>query len=156
MWFAFNSKIVDALVLYVSEGKGKTVYVTKKQELAAVTGQDNNPRPLVAIKYSTKSYDLKETATNDNPELSGLEDNDGKEIENSDEEQAEIPTSSNDDDSAAEDSKTVTALTPKEELKLESSIVKVPENTETKENKKAEIKNNAKNPLDEIKEVTIQ
>ena len=110
MGFAFNSKIVDALVLYVSEGKGKTVYVTKKQELAAVTGQENNPRPLVAIKYSTKSYDLKEEA-NDNPELSGLEDNDGKEIEASDEEKAEIPTSSNDDDSAVDDAKPATALT---------------------------------------------
>ena len=152
MGFAFNSKIVDALVLYVSEGKGKTVYVTKKQELAAVTGQENNPRPLVAIKYSTKSYDLKEEA-NDNPELSGLEDNDGKEIEASDEEKAEIPTSSNDDDSAVDDAKPATALTSKEELKLESSIVKVPEQTETK---KAEVKTNTKNPLDEIKEVTIQ
>ncbi len=150
MWFAFNSKIVDALVLYVSEGKGKTVYVTKKQELAAVTGQGNNPKPLIAIKYNTKSYGLKEE-TSETPELSGLEDNDGKEIENSDEEKAEIPTSSNDDDSTVEDAKTT--LTPKDELVLESSIVKVPEKTE---NNKTEVKKSTKNPLDEIKEVAIQ
>lgn len=152
MWFAFNSKIVDALVLYVSEGKGKTVYVTKKKELAAVTGQDNNPRPLIAIKYSTKALEQKEE-TSENLELSGLEDNDGKEIENSDEEKAEIPTSSNEEDSATDNAKNTTTLSTNEELKLESSIVKLPEKTEEKT---PEVKKDTKNPLDEIKEVKIQ
>ena len=152
MWFAFNSKIVDALVLYVSEGKGKTVYVTKKKELAAVTGQENNPKPLIAIKYSTKTLEQKND-TNENTELSGLEDNDGKELDNSDEDNAEIPTSSNDDDSTVEEAKTTTPIAPQDELKLESSIVKVPEKTEKTQ---SEVKKDTKNPLDEIKEITIQ
>ena len=153
MGFAFNSKIVDALVLYVSEGKGKTTYVTKKKELAAVTGQENNPRPLVAIKYSTKSHSLNDDSNDNISDLSGLEDNDGKELDNSEEEKAEIPTSSNDEDSVVEETKRNPESAPKEELVLESSVVKVPEEKEVKAN---DIKKDVKNPLDEIKEVTIQ
>ena len=151
MGFAFNSKIVDALVLYVSEDKGKTVYVTKKKELAALTGQEKNSKPLIAIKYNTKSFETTKNDANDSSsELSGLEDNDGKELDNSEEDKAEIPASSNDEDTTAVEK---TDSSSKDELKLESTIVKVPEK---KDNDESDPKIAKKNPLDEIKEITIQ
>lgn len=156
MGFAFNSKMVDALVLYVTEDNGKPVYVTKKKEYAALVGQEKNPRPLVAIKYSTKSQELNSDTNEISSELNGLEDNDGKDLDNSEEEKAEIPTNTEEDDSTAEKidtQKTASIIKEEDELKLESSIVKIPEKpviTPVKTDKET------KNPLDEIKEVTIQ
>ena len=156
MGFAFNSKMVDALVLYVTEDNGKPIYVTKKKEYAALVGQEKNPRPLVAIKYSTKSLELNSDTNEISSELNGLEDNDGKDLDNSEEEKAEIPTNTEEDDSTAEKidtPKTASTIKEEEELKLESSIVKIPEKlviTPVKTDKET------KNPLDEIKEVTIQ
>ena len=156
MGFAFNSKMVDALVLYVTEDNGKPVYVTKKKEYAALAGQEKNPKPLVAIKYSTKSLELNSDNNDISSELNGLEDNDGKDLDNSEEEKAEIPTNTEEDDSTAEKidtQKTASIIKEEDELKLESSIVKIPEKpviTPVKTDKET------KNPLDEIKEVTIQ
>lgn len=156
MGFAFNSKMVDALVLYVTEDNGKPIYVTKKKEYAALVGQEKNPRPLVAIKYSTKSQELNSDTNEISSELNGLEDNDGKDLDNSEEEKAEIPTNTEEDDSIAEKidtPKTASIIKEEDELKLESSIVKIPEKpviTPVKTDKET------KNPLDEIKEVTIQ
>ena len=156
MGFAFNSKMVDALVLYVTEDNGKPIYVTKKKEYAALVGQEKNPRPLVAIKYSTKSQELNSDTNEISSELNGLEDNDGKDLDNSEEEKAEIPTNTEEDDSTAEKidtPKTASIIKEEDELKLESSIVKLPEKpviTPVKTDKET------KNPLDEIKEVTIQ
>ena len=156
MGFAFNSKMVDALVLYVTEDNGKPIYVTKKKEYAALVGQEKNPRPLVAIKYSTKSQELNSDTNEISSELNGLEDNDGKDLDNSEEEKAEIPTNTEEDDSTAEKidtPKTASIIKEEDELKLESSIVKIPEKpviTPVKTDKET------KNPLDEIKEVTIQ
>ena len=156
MGFAFNSKMVDALVLYVTEDNGKPIYVTKKKEYAALVGQEKNPRPLVAIKYSIKSQELNSDTNEISSELNGLEDNDGKDLDNSEEEKAEIPTNTEEDDSTAEKidtPKTASIIKEEDELKLESSIVKLPEKpviTPVKTDKET------KNPLDEIKEVTIQ
>ena len=133
MSFAFNSKIVDALVLYVTEKNGKTVYVSKKKEYATIKGQEKNSKPLIAIRYNTKTYNLDETTNDSDSLLSGLEDNDGKELDNSEENNAAIPTHSDDDD----DKVTSGISLKQEELKLESSITK-------------------KDPRDEIKEVAIQ
>ena len=72
MGFAFNSKMVDALVLYVTEDNGKPIYVTKKKEYAALVGQEKNPRPLVAIKYSIKSQELNSDTNEISSELNGL------------------------------------------------------------------------------------
>lgn len=147
MGFAFNSKIVDALVLYVSENNGKTVYITKKKEYAAIIGQEKNPKPLIAIKYNTKSLNEEKSNNNteESSELNGLEDNDGKDLDNSEEDNAEIPQNQEDDDNLTSNNPVANT----NELKLESHIIK-----ENKEIAKKEEKTQ-KNPLDEIKEVKI-
>lgn len=141
MALAFNSKIVDALVLYVSEKNGKTVYVTKKKEIVAVSGQEKSQKPLIAIKYDTKTYDLNDESADSN--LKGLEDNDGKELEKSEEDSAEIPQNINDEDdkdSSIDNNKkeieNSNTTNNQDELMLESTVVK--------------------NPINEIKEVSIQ
>ncbi|MBP5470460.1 MAG: hypothetical protein J6Z11_14590 [Candidatus Riflebacteria bacterium] len=158
MWFAFNSKIVDALVLYVSEKNGKPVYVTKKKEYAAITGQDKNSRPILAIRYKTKSQneETNEELNEQNSLMSGLEDNDGKDLDDNEEDNVALPQNSEEEDSPSPNAKAslATIVVPEEEeIKLESSIIKLPqpENIEKEEEKKL----STKNPIDEIKEVKI-
>lgn len=158
MWFAFNSKIVDALVLYVSEKNGKPVYVTKKKEYAAITGQDKNSRPILAIRYKTKSQneETNEELSEQNSLMSGLEDNDGKDLDDNEEDNVALPQNSEEEDSPSPNAKASLApivVPEEEEIKLESSIIKLPqpENKEKEEEKKL----STKNPIDEIKEVKI-
>ena len=158
MWFAFNSKIVDALVLYVSEKNGKPVYVTKKKEYAAITGQEKNSRPILAIRYKTKSQneETNEELSEQNSLMSGLEDNDGKDLDDNEEDNVALPQNSEEEDSPSPNAKASLApivVPEEEEIKLESSIIKLPqpENKEKEEEKKL----STKNPIDEIKEVKI-
>lgn len=163
MWFAFNSKIVDALVLYVSEKNGKPVYVTKKKEYAAITGQDKNSRPILAIRYKTKrqNEETNEELNEQSSLMSGLEDNDGKDLVDNEEENTDIPQDTEEDSTSpnAKES-SVPAIVPEDEIKLESSITKLPisENKEKEKEEKEEEKVEkvtSKNPIDEIKEVKI-
>lgn len=55
MGLAIDSRMVDALVLYVAEEDGKPVYVSGKIETAALPGTPEQKKPLVAIQYRTKS-----------------------------------------------------------------------------------------------------
>jgi len=51
MGLALDSRMVDALVLYVSEENGKPVYISGKVETAALPGSANNKKPIIAIQY---------------------------------------------------------------------------------------------------------
>ncbi|PKL46013.1 MAG: hypothetical protein CVV42_17880 [Candidatus Riflebacteria bacterium HGW-Riflebacteria-2] len=55
MGMALDSRMVDALVLYVAEENGKPVYISGKIETAALAGTSEQKKPLVAIQYRTKS-----------------------------------------------------------------------------------------------------
>ncbi len=145
MGFAFNSKIVDALVLYVTEKNGKTVYVTKKKEYAKLKGQEKKSKPIIAIRYNTKVHDIGNDNTDSDVLLNGLEDNDGKELDNSEENNAAIPLYSEEDEETVKSDVSL----HKDELRLESSV-------EIKPAPLAKKNTIAKNPLDEIKEITIQ
>ena len=162
MGFAFNSKIVDALVLYVSEKNGKPVYLTKKKEYAVLPGQEKNSKPIVAIRYNTKTVKTSENDSDIDQSslMNGLEDNDGKDLDNSDEDNVEVPTRSEEEETTTSNAtKTVatTILPSQDELTLESEIIKLPEKIEslnpeiTSKNKKVA----AKLSSDDIKEVVI-
>ncbi|MDD2998759.1 MAG: penicillin-binding transpeptidase domain-containing protein [Candidatus Riflebacteria bacterium] len=55
MGVAFDSGMVDALVLFVSEHGGKPVYLSGKLETAEITGPDAQQPPIVAIRYRTSA-----------------------------------------------------------------------------------------------------
>ncbi len=55
MGLALDSRMVDALVLYVSEENGKPVYVSGKIETAALPATPEQKKPLIAIQYRTKT-----------------------------------------------------------------------------------------------------
>ena len=161
MGFAFNSKIVDALVLYVSEKNGKPVYITKKKEYVALQGQEKNSKPIVAIRYNTKTVKKgdDDSEIDQSSLMNSLEDNDGKELDNSDEDNVEVPSSSEEEETTTSnaDKKVVTTILPsQDELTLESEIIKLPEkieslNPEITSNKKVATKLSS----DDIKEVII-
>lgn len=155
MGFAFNSNIVDALVLYVSEQNGKPVYISKKKEYAAVVGQSEENKPLVAIRYSTKTVggNTENTEASQEAYMSGLEDNDGKELVNCEEENAENSLSC--EYAEEETSFDTEQIETEEKLVLESNIKKVPEETKKAAQVKKE-KSASTNPLDEIQEVVIE
>ncbi len=163
MGFAFNSKIVDALVLYVSEKNGKPVYITKKKEYAKLPGQEKNSKPIVAIRYNTKTVETNDDDSNTDQSslMNSLEDNDGKDLDNSDEDNVEAPVGSEDEESP--DAKTVTTVaaisSSKDDLKLESEIIKLPEKIETikaeKSVSKKEVTKISSDEIDKIKEVVI-
>ncbi len=162
MGFAFNSKIVDALVLYVSEKNGKPVYVTKKKEYAAITGQESNSKPILAIRYRTKSQEqdndneynveLKDESNDQQTLMKDLEDNDGKDLDNCEEDNVEIPNNSEEEINSDSSKQKISSISDSQnELKLESTIIKPTSKTESpKENKAI-----SENPFDEIKEVKI-
>ncbi len=158
MGFAFNSKIVDALVLYVTEQDGKPVYVTKKKQYAAIVGQDNKKnKPLIAIRYNTKKHNTEIEADEDSS-LSGLEDNDGKDLEDCEEKGAEPPQSEEEEETTPANAKAA-KTSDDDVLTLESSITKVSEAAKAVEKTSAEKKSSKKekeDPLDKIKEATIQ
>lgn len=136
MGFAFNSKIVDALVLYVTEQEGKPVYVTKQKKFAAIsTPSKENGKPIIAIRYGTSKLDAEKKATEDESNLSGLEDNDGKELENCEEKVEDVSELSNETNS-----NTAHSNFEEDALVLESDVVKVTEEI----------------PLDKIKEIAIK
>lgn len=153
MGFAFNSKIVDALVLYVTEQDGKPVYVTKKKQYAAIAGQDDKKnKPLIAIRYNTKKHDTEIEADEDSS-LSGLEDNDGKDLEDCEEKGVEPPQSEEEEDTTPANAKAEDKVSDNDVLTLESSVTKVSKAVKAVE-KTSSVKK--ENPLDKIKEVTIQ
>lgn len=153
MGFAFNSKIVDALVLYVTEQDGKPVYVTKKKQYAAIAGQDDKKnKPLIAIRYNTKKHDTEIEADEDSS-LSGLEDNDGKDLEDCEEKGVEPPQSEEEEDTTPANAKAADKVSDNDVLTLESSVTKVSKAVKAVE-KTSSVKK--ENPLDKIKEVTIQ
>ena len=163
MGFAFNSKIVDALVLYVSEKNGKPVYITKKKEYVKLPGQEKNSKPIVAIRYNTKRVgtDDEDTNTEQSSLMNSLEDNDGKELDNSDEENADVPVNSEEEENSSSNAKTVipvSAVSPsQDELTLESEIIKLPEKVESLNPEKIDKKKITSNiSTDEIKEVVIE
>lgn len=159
MGFAFNSKIVDALVLYVTEQDGKPVYVTKKKQYAAIAGQDDKKnKPLIAIRYNTKKHDTEIEADEDSS-LSGLEDNDGKDLEDCEEKGAEPPQSEEEEENTPANAKAADKNSDDDVLTLESSVTKVSEAAKAVEKTSAEKKSSKKekvDALDKIKEVTIQ
>ncbi|PKL42634.1 MAG: hypothetical protein CVV41_13880 [Candidatus Riflebacteria bacterium HGW-Riflebacteria-1] len=55
MGLALDSRMVDALVLYVSEENGKPVYVSGSIETAALPGTAKQKKPVIAIQYRTES-----------------------------------------------------------------------------------------------------
>jgi len=61
MGLALDSRMVDALVLYVAEEHGKPVYITGKIETAALPGTSEKKKPLVAIQYRTRSVKAADT-----------------------------------------------------------------------------------------------
>ena len=156
MGFAFNSKIVDALVLYVSEKNGKPIYVTKKKEYAAVTGYEKGSKPLVAVRYKTDSYAKVEHEDDNASMMSSLEDNDGKELDDSEEDKVEVPQRADEDnttpESVSKSASAVVASLPDEELKLESSVVKAVNTAKSVESK---INSKKTGTVDDIKEVQI-
>lgn len=162
MGFAFNSKIVDALVLYVTEENGKPVYVTKKKQYAAIVGQDDKKnKPLIAIRYNTKKHGSEIEADEDSS-LSGLEDNDGKELEDCEGKDTETSLLEEEEEENTPTNAKASEKTTSDEdvLTLESSVTKASEAAkaveETTKAKKSAAKQKADNPLDKIKEVTIQ
>lgn len=162
MGFAFNSKIVDALVLYVTEENGKPVYVTKKKQYAAIVGQDDKKnKPLIAIRYNTKKHGSEIEADEDSS-LSGLEDNDGKELEDCEGKDTETSLLEEEEEENTPTNAKASEKTTSDEdvLTLESSVTKASEATkaveETTKAKKSATIQKADNPLDKIKEVTIQ
>lgn len=162
MGFAFNSKIVDALVLYVTEENGKPVYVTKKKQYAAIVGQDDKKnKPLIAIRYNTKKHGSEIEADEDSS-LSGLEDNDGKELEDCEGKDTETSLLEEEEEENTPTNAKASEKTTSDEdvLTLESSVTKAPEAAkaveETTKAKKSATIQKADNPLDKIKEVTIQ
>lgn len=162
MGFAFNSKIVDALVLYVTEENGKPVYVTKKKQYAAIVGQDDKKnKPLIAIRYNTKKHGSEIEADEDSS-LSGLEDNDGKELEDCEGKDTETSLLEEEEEENTPTNAKASEKTTSDEdvLTLESSVTKASEAAkaveETTKAKKSATKQKADNPLDKIKEVTIQ
>lgn len=162
MGFAFNSKIVDALVLYVTEENGKPVYVTKKKQYAAIVGQDDKKnKPLIAIRYNTKKHGSEIEADEDSS-LSGLEDNDGKELEDCEGKDTETSLLEEEEEENTPTNAKASEKTTSDEdvLTLESSVTKVSETAkaveETTKAKKSATNQKADNPLDKIKEVTIQ
>ena len=144
MGFAFNSKMVDALVLYVTEQEGKPVYVTKKKEYVTLTSPaETGHKPLIAIRYNTNKLDSTEK-TDDDVNLSGLEDNDGKELEDCEE---EVTSSQDEDNNTTANASSADSKEEDDALVLESSVVKA---------EKVESKITAdENPLDKIKEAVI-
>ena len=162
MGFAFNSKIVDALVLYVTEENGKPVYVTKKKQYAAIVGQDDKKnKPLIAIRYNTKKHGS-EIEEDEDSSLSGLEDNDGKELEDCEGKDTETSLLEEEEEENTPTNAKASEKTTSDEdvLTLESSVTKASEAAkaveETTKAKKSAAKQKADNPLDKIKEVTIQ
>lgn len=162
MGFAFNSKIVDALVLYVTEENGKPVYVTKKKQYAAIVGQDDKKnKPLIAIRYNTKKHGSEIEADEDSS-LSGLEDNDGKELEDCEGKDTETSLLEEEEEENTPTNAKASEKTTSDEdvLTLESSVTKASEAAkaveETTKAKKSATIQKADNPLDKIKEVTIQ
>ena len=162
MGFAFNSKIVDALVLYVTEENGKPVYVTKKKQYAAIVGQDDKKnKPLIAIRYNTKKHGS-EIEEDEDSSLSGLEDNDGKELEDCEGKDTETSLLEEEEEENTPTNAKASEKTISDEdvLTLESSVTKASEAAkaveETTKAKKSAAKQKADNPLDKIKEVTIQ
>ena len=55
MGLAFDSSMVDALVLYVSEENGQPVYISGKIETAALPTANPQKKPIVAIQYRTEN-----------------------------------------------------------------------------------------------------
>lgn len=169
MGFAFNSKIVDALVLYVTEQNSKPVYVTKKKQYAPIVGQDDKKnKPLIAIRYSTTKQNS-DIETSEDSNLSGLEDNDGKDLEDCEEEGAETPQIEEDESTPANANTSAASIAKEDVLTLESSVVKVTEAAKsvekTSSTKKSTTKSDEKvlsskksveNPIDQIKEATIK
>ncbi len=75
MGIALDSKVVDALVLFVSERDSKPVYVTGNIETAAVVTGRSDDKPVVAIRYRTDSVSetpatTQSAAASETPELS--------------------------------------------------------------------------------------
>ena len=129
MGFAFNSKIVDALVLYVTEENGKPVYVTKKKQYAAIVGQDDKKnKPLIAIRYNTKKHGSEIEADEDSS-LSGLEDNDGKELEDCEGKDTETSLLEEEEEENTPTNAKASEKTTSDEdvLTLESSVTKASE-----------------------------
>ena len=172
MGFAFNSKIVDALVLYVSEEDGKPVYVTKKPELAAVASSDKkkNSKPIIAIRYKTEPVEEVKKANekvSDDNSLVTFEDSDDCENIESEEDTAAIPVNQDDDKddiSVAQLAPTAhssvaaavpTAAVIDEELKLESEVKNVERASKSVE-KTVELASKNGNAFDMIKEVEIK
>jgi len=55
MGLAFDSSMVDALVLYVSEENGKPVYISGKIETAALPRTNTQKKPIIAIQYRAEN-----------------------------------------------------------------------------------------------------
>ncbi len=75
MGIALDSKVVDALVLFVSQQDNKPVYITGTIEKAAVANSRPDVKPVVAIRYRTDSIDETTAGTqpaeaSETPELS--------------------------------------------------------------------------------------
>lgn len=68
MGLALDSRMVDALVLYVSEENGKPVYVSGTIETAALPGSARQKKPVVAIQYRTESVTPTHEPTAENSE----------------------------------------------------------------------------------------
>ena len=109
----------------------------------------------MAIRYNTKSQkeETNEELNEQSSLMSGLEDNDGKDLDDNEEENVDIPQNS-EEESLAPNAKTSSApiIVPEEEIKLESSVIKLPK---SEEKEKVENKISTTNPIDEIKEVKI-
>ncbi len=63
MGIALDSKVVDALVLFVSQQGNKPVYITGTIEKAAVANSRPDVKPVVAIRYRTDSIDTATVGT---------------------------------------------------------------------------------------------